>query len=196
MKDLKHIKQIIEVCLLSASDPLTLEQISLCFDGEINKLTLEQIIFELGNDYKNKGVELLNLNGNYRFRTKIEFQPYLNKLYQTREARYSRSIMETLAIIAYRQPVTRGEIEEIRGVTVNSNAVTTLFDRGWIEVVGFKPVPGKPELLATTTQFLMDLGINSLEDLPPLPQIEETFKNDTEFIAAVHKEELLQNERN
>jgi len=181
-QDLAHIKQVIEVCLLSASDPLTLEQISLCFDGEVKTLTLEQLIFELGQEYKNKGIELLLLNGSYRFRTKLEFQPYLNKLYQTRGARYSRSVMETLAIIAYRQPITRGEIEEIRGVTVNSSAISTLFERGWIEVVGNKPVPGKPELLATTKQFLADLSISSLEELPPLPKIEETFSSKEDLI--------------
>lgn len=170
--NLTHIEAVIEVCLLTATEPISLEQLSRVFDNGINNEILINIIDKLKSRYNSSGLELLNLASGYRFRSKLEFQPYLNKLYQIKPPRYSRAIMETLAIIAYRQPVTRGEIEEIRGVSVNSAAIQTILDRGWVEVIGQKQVPGRPDLLATTTKFLEEFGINSLQDLPPLPYID------------------------
>ncbi|AUR52760.1 SMC-Scp complex subunit ScpB [Aquella oligotrophica] len=174
---LSHIKKVIEACLLTATDVIAIDQLLDVFDNQISEDTVRLIVEELASEYTDSGIELITLASGYRFRSRPEFQSYLNKLYNTKPARYSRAVMETLAIIAYRQPVTRGEIENLRGVAVNSNIVQLLFDRNWIEVVGHKQLPGKPELLATTRQFLDDMGIQSLEELPPLPNINETFLN-------------------
>ena len=175
--ELAQLKKIIEACLLTANDILDLEQLASIFDQQVPKPTLELIIAEIQHDYHERGIELLKIASGYRFRSKPEYQSYLNKLYPSKPARYSRAVMETLAIIAYRQPLTRGEIETIRGVAINSNSIQTLFDRGWIEVVGHKQLPGKPELLATTNKLLDDLAIQTLEELPPLPEIEESFNH-------------------
>ncbi len=177
MSQLNHIKKVVEACLLTANDIIDHEQLTQVFDNQISSDTISLVIEEIKADYNERGIELLKVASGYRFRSRPEYQSYLNKLYQTKPARYSRAVMETLAIIAYRQPVTRGEIENIRGVAINSNIIQTLFDRGWIEVVGHKQLPGKPELLATTAKFLDDLAIQSLEELPPLPNIEESFHN-------------------
>lgn len=181
--DLTHIEKVIEVCLLTATDPISLNQLSTTFDNAISEDILHGIINNLKIRYNDSGLELLTLSSGYRFRSKIEFQPYLNKLYQIKPPRYSRAVMETLAIIAYRQPVTRGEIEDIRGVSVNSAILQTLLERGWIEVIGQKQIPGRPELLATTTKFLEEFSISSLQDLPPLPYIDTTqFKAEDDLI--------------
>lgn len=181
---LSHIKKVIEACLLTATDVIAIDQLLDVFDNQISEDTVRLIIEELASEYTDTGIELITLASGYRFRSRPEFQSYLNKLYNTKPARYSRAVMETLAIIAYRQPVTRGEIENLRGVAINSNIVQLLFDRNWIEVVGHKQLPGKPELLATTNQFLDDMGIQSLEELPPLPNINETFLN--------HEQDLIE----
>lgn len=181
---LSHIKKVIEACLLTATDVIAIDQLLDVFDNQISEDTVRLIIEELASEYTDSGIELITLASGYRFRSRPEFQSYLNKLYNTKPARYSRAVMETLAIIAYRQPVTRGEIENLRGVAINSNIVQLLFDRNWIEVVGHKQLPGKPELLATTKQFLDDMGIQSLEELPPLPNINETFLN--------HEQDLIE----
>lgn len=174
---LSHIKKVIEACLLTATDVIGVDQLLDVFDNQISEDTVKLIVDELASEYTDSGIELITVASGYRFRSRPEFQSYLNKLYNTKPARYSRAVMETLAIIAYRQPVTRGEIENLRGVAINSNIVQLLFDRNWIEVVGHKQLPGKPELLATTNQFLDDMGIQSLEELPPLPNINEAFIN-------------------
>jgi segregation and condensation protein B len=146
------------VCLLTATDPLTLEQLSGVFNDTFSFERLTDIINQISQRYANSGLELLNLSTGFRFRSKIEF-------------------------IAYRQPVTRGEIEDIRGVTLNSTAIQTILERGWIEVIGQKQIPGRPELLATTTKFLEDFGISSLHELPLLPSIDNTqFASDDDII--------------
>lgn len=197
MSQLNHIKKVVEACLLTANDIIDQEQLANVFDHQISNDTLALIIDEIAGDYAESGIELIKVASGYRFRSRPEYQSYLNKLYQTKPARYSRAVMETLAIIAYRQPVTRGEIENIRGVAINSNIIQTLFDRGWIEVVGHKQLPGKPELLATTAKFLDDLGIRSLEALPPLPNIEESFHNkDQDLIEEYDSQKELNNDNN
>ena len=195
---LTHIKKVVEACLLTANDIIDINQLLAVFDEQINHATLEVIIDELQQDYAERGIELLKIASGYRFRSRPEYQGYINKLYQTKPSRYSRATMETLAIIAYRQPVTRGEIENIRGVAINSNIVQTLFDRGWVEVIGHKQLPGKPELLATTKKFLDDLALQSLEQLPPLPNIEEAFVNNAnqDLIAQYDTQKELNNEPN
>jgi len=174
MHQLSHIKNVIEACLLSASDIIDHEQLAAVFDHQISHERIRLIIDEISADYNQRGIELLKVASGYRFRSKPEYQSYLNKLYATKPARYSRAVMETLAIIAYRQPVTRGEIENLRGVAVNSLIIQTLFERGWIEVIGHKQLPGRPELLATTHKFLDDLGVQALDELPPLPNLQES----------------------
>ena len=174
MQQLSHIKNVIEACLLSASDIIDHEQLAAVFDHQISHERIRLIIDEISADYNQRGIELLKVASGYRFRSKPEYQSYLNKLYATKPARYSRAVMETLAIIAYRQPVTRGEIENLRGVAVNSLIIQTLFERGWIEVIGHKQLPGRPELLATTHKFLDDLGVQNLDELPPLPNLQES----------------------
>ncbi len=168
--NLSEIESIIEACLLTATTTITVSQLLHIFDNQVDELLIQQAINNLQLKYSNSGIELINIVNGYRFRSPPEFQPYLNKLYQIKPPKYSRATMETLAIIAYRQPVTRGEIEDIRGVAVNTNAIQTLMERGWIEVIGYKQLPGKPELLATTNKMLQDLGLNSLEDLPKVDE--------------------------
>ena len=186
MSNTTQIKRVIEACLLTANDIVDLKQLHSIFDNQLSDTVLINILTEIAQDYAERGVELIKIASGYRFRSRLEFQSYINKLNNTKPARYSRAVMETLSIIAYRQPVTRGEIEEIRGVTINSGIVQALFDRGWIEVVGHKQLPGKPELLATTARFLDDLAINSLEDLPPLPNIENTYSNPAQDLIEEH----------
>ena len=163
---LDYVTKVIEACLLTANVAITLPQLVDLFDNQISESEIKKIIINLIEKYTESGIELISTNNGYRFRSCPQFQHYINKLNQIKPPKYSRSIMETLAIIAYKQPVTRGEIEEIRGVTVNSNIIQTLTDRGWIEIIGYKQIPVKPELLATTKKLLEDLGIESIENLP------------------------------
>ncbi len=173
--EIGHIKKILEACLLSASEVLSLQQLSKVFPQQLELNDLQQALEDLALDYAERGVELVTTAGGYRFRTRPEFQVYINQLYPPRSVRYTRALMETLAIIAYRQPVTRGEIEDLRGVGLNPSIIQTLLERAWIEVVGQKQVPGKPELFATTSKFLADLGLDELSQLPALPQLEYNF---------------------
>lgn len=166
--NLDHVIKVIEACLLTSNSTISSSQLVDIFDKNIPQSVIERLIFNLQQKYKDSGIELISVAGGYRFRSRLEYQTYINKLYSIKPPKYSRSVMEILAIIAYKQPVTRGDIEEIRGVAVNSNAIQALNERGWIEVIGHKQVPGKPELLATTNKLLEDLGISSLQDLPQL----------------------------
>jgi segregation and condensation protein B len=169
--ELSHIRQIIDVCLTTATEALTIEQLALAFDNNVELSVIKTVMAQLEEEYKARGLELMCLNGAYRLRSQLEYQQYLSKVYKLKPAKYSRAVLETIAIIAYRQPITRNEIEDIRGVAVNSSIVQTLIERGWIEGVGHKEVPGKPELLATTSKFLADLGLSQLAELPALPNI-------------------------
>ena len=146
------------------------------FDEELGADTLRRLLDELREDWTGQGVELVNLASGWRFQTRPEFQPYLERLQPDKPPRYSRAVMETLAIIAYRQPVTRGDIEDIRGVTVSPKIIQALEARGWIDVVGHRDTPGRPALYATTKSFLDDLGLRSLQELPPLEEIAKTLE--------------------
>src|SRR6202142_4425274 len=161
-------KTVLETALLAAQEPLMLAELRRLFEEDIGADTLRRLLDELREAWQGRGVELVNLASGWRFQTRPEFQQYLERLSQDKPPRYSRAVLETLAIIAYRQPVTRGDIEEIRGVTVNTQVVKQLEDRGWIEVIGHRDVPGRPALYATTRQFLDDLGLKALDELPPL----------------------------
>ena len=161
-------RTIIEAALLSAPQPLSVSELRRLFDDEIGADTVRGMLADIAEAWSDRGLRLVALAGGWRFQTSPEASAHIARLNPDKPARYSRAAMETLAIIAYRQPVTRGDIEEIRGVTVSSNVIKTLEDRGWIETIGHKDVIGRPALLATTRQFLDDLGLRSLEQLPPL----------------------------
>ena len=169
-------KRILEAALLAAPEPLGATELKRLFDGELGVDAIRKLLAELAEDWQGRAVELVSLSTGWRFQTRAEFQPYLDKMLPEKAPRYSRAVMETLAIIAYRQPVTRGDIEDIRGVTVSSQIIQTLETRGWIDVVGHRETPGRPALYATTTKFLDDLGLRSLEELPPLEEIAKTLQ--------------------
>jgi segregation and condensation protein B len=169
--NLAEIKRVLETVLLSGSSPMTLAELKKVFPVELNNELLRLALEELRDDWQGRGVELVQLAEGWRFQTRLEYQQYLDRLNPEKPPRYSRATLETLAVIAYRQPVTRGDVEEIRGVAVNTQIVKTLEERGWIEVVGHKEVPGRPGLYATTKQFLSDLGLRALAELPPLPEL-------------------------
>ncbi|HWW03960.1 SMC-Scp complex subunit ScpB [Collimonas sp.] len=170
-------KKVLETALLCAHEPLSLNDLKKLYavagedDGEINADTIKSMLEELRSDWADKGIEVVALSTGWRFQSRPEMKIYLERLNPEKPPKYSRATMETLAIIAYRQPVTRGDIEEIRGVTVNSQTVKMLEERGWIEAIGHRDVPGRPALFATTKQFLDDLGLTSLDQLPPLQQV-------------------------
>ncbi len=166
--DTQHAKLVLEAALLAAQEPLPASELNKLFDDALDKAALEAILLELQNDWQTKSVELVLVANGWRFQTKPDYKIYLDKLNPETAPKYSRSVLETLAIIAYKQPVTRGDIENIRGVTVASDIVKKLEDRGWIEVIGHRDVPGRPALFATTKDFLNDLGLRALSDLPPL----------------------------
>lgn len=168
--NLKEIKLVLETALLVGQEPLSLHGLKKLFDFDLGTDILRKLLEELRQDWTGRGVELVSVATGWRFQVRAEYQKYLDRLNPEKPPRYSRAVMETLAIIAYKQPVTRGDIEDIRGVTVSSQVIKTLEQRGWIDVVGHRDVPGRPALLATTRQLLDDLGLLSLEELPQLEQ--------------------------
>ena len=176
MHSLSEAKRILEAALLAAQEPLGIAERKRLFDGEVSADALRRLLDELAEEWSGRAVELASVASGWRFQTRAEFQPYLGRLFPERPPRYSRAVMETLAIVAYRQPVTRGDIEEIRGVVVSSSIIQALEARGWIDVVGHRETPGRPALYATTRKFLDDLGLRSLEELPPLEEIARTLQ--------------------
>ncbi|HEY0821779.1 MAG TPA: SMC-Scp complex subunit ScpB [Rhizobacter sp.] len=161
-------KRVLETALICAQQPLPLKDMRTLFAEELGPDSLRALLDELTRDWEGKGVELVALSTGWRFQSRPEMRDYLDRLNPEKPPKYSRAVMETLAIIAYRQPVTRGDIEDIRGVTVSSQIVKQLEDRGWIDAIGYREAPGRPALYATTKQFLDDLGLASLEQLPTL----------------------------
>ena len=166
-----EIKRILETALLTSTEPLPLSELKKLFDEDLSTEILRRLLEELRNDWEGKGVELVNVASGWRFHARPEMQRFLDRLNPQKPPRYSRAVLETLAIIAYRQPVTRGDIEEIRGVSVSSQILKALEARGWIGAVGHRDVPGRPVLYATTACFLNDLNLRSLEELPPLEEL-------------------------
>lgn len=162
-----EFKQILEAALLTAGQPLSLDEMLKLFAGRMERTTLRMLLDELKNDWSEKTLELVQVATGYRFQAKSQFSEFIVRLSPERQPKYSRAVMETLAIIAYRQPVTRGDIEQIRGVAVNPNVMRQLQERDWIDVVGQREVPGRPSLYATTKHFLDDLNLRSLSELPP-----------------------------
>lgn len=166
--DVAELACIVEAALLASTAPLDMTHLRRLFDDTVAADEILQAITHLQERWQNRGCELLELADGWRFRTHAKIQPHLDRLNPDKPPRYSRAVMETLAIIAYRQPVTRGDIEDIRGVTVATQVIRTLEERGWIDTVGHRETPGRPALYATTRQFLDDLGLRSLAELPPL----------------------------
>lgn len=176
--DVVHLKRIIEVALLTTPEPLSLTELKKLSDAPVENHIIENILEQLAQECASSGVELNRVANGWRFRACPEMQPYLDRLSPQKPPRYSRAVMETLAIIVYRQPVTRGDIEEIRGVAVSSQILKTLEARSWIDVVGTRDTPGKPELFATTKQLLDDLNLRSLQELPPLEEMSNLLEHD------------------
>jgi segregation and condensation protein B len=169
--ELAEVKLILETALLASQEPLSLGELRRLFDETLSGDTIRSILEELRAEWEGRGVELVAAASGWRFRTRPKYQQYLDRLNPQKPPHYSRAVLETLAIIAYRQPVTRGDIEQIRGVTVSGNIIKSLEMRGWIDVVGHREVPGRPALYATTKTFLDDLNLRSLEELPPLADL-------------------------
>lgn len=167
-----EIKRILEAALLTSQDALPLSELKKLFNGELSAEVLRRLLEELRQDWEGKGVALVSIAGGWRFHARPEMQEFLDRLNPQKPPRYSRAVLETLSIIAYRQPVTRGDIEEIRGVAVSGPVLKTLESRGWIAIVGNRDVPGRPALYATTPNFLNDLNLRSIEELPPLDELE------------------------
>ena len=161
-------KRVLETALICAAAPMPIPEMRALFNGEVGTDTLRRMLDELTQDWEGRGVELVALASGWRFQSRPEMREYLDRLHPEKPPKYSRAALETLAIVAYRQPVTRGDIEDIRGVTVSSQIVKQLEDRGWIESIGYREAPGRPALYATTRQFLDDLGLSSLDQLPAI----------------------------
>jgi segregation and condensation protein B len=181
-------KRVLETALLCASAPLPLSDMRALFDGEVGSDTLRRLLDDLVHDWQDRGVELVALASGWRFQSRPELRAYLDRLHPEKPPKYSRAALEMLAIVAYRQPVTRGDIEDIRGVTVSSQIVKQLEDRGWIEAIGYREAPGRPALYATTKQFLDDLGLASLDQLPP---IDGSGDSGAQALAALQQEPTL-----
>jgi segregation and condensation protein B len=163
-----HNKRVIETALLCAQEPLTVADLTRLFAEDVATSEIDDALLELQKAWEDKGMELVHIATGWRFQSRLAMREYLDRLTPEKPPKYSRAVMETLAIIAYRQPVTRGEIEEIRGVAVSSNVMKQLEDRGWVEVIGHKETVGRPGLYATTKQFLDDLSLTNLQSLPML----------------------------
>jgi len=182
--DTVEAKKVLETALLCAREPLSIHSLKKLYvetDDQGNALgagvgadTIKELLEELWQDWQGRGIEVVSLSSGWRFQSRPEMKLYLERLNPEKPQKYSRATLETLAIIAYRQPVTRGDIEEIRGVAVNSQTIKMLEDRGWVDTVGYRDVIGRPALLGTTRQFLDDLGLESLSQLPPLQQLSDT----------------------
>lgn len=171
LSDPAHIKRVLEAALLSSAEPLPVADLRKMFDEEVGPDVIRRMLEELRTEWAEKGAELVNVASGWRLQVRPDYQKFLDRLNPQKPPKYSRAVLETLAIIAYRQPVTRGDIEEIRGVTVSSGILKALEARGWIDEVGHREVPGRPVLYSTTRTFLDDLNLRSLDELPPLEDL-------------------------
>jgi segregation and condensation protein B len=179
LPDMEQLKLVLETALLTSTEPLPVSELKKLSDTPVDNRQTEALLEELAQSWQGRGVELSCVASGWRFRAKPEMQQYLDRLNPQKTPRYSRAVLETLAIIAYHQPVTRGDIEEIRGVAVSPQILKTLEARGWVEVVGTRDSPGKPELFATTRQLLDDLNLRALQELPSLQEIGALLEQDT-----------------
>jgi segregation and condensation protein B len=171
-----QVKRVLEAALLSSSEPLTVPQLKRLFSGQVDADNIRKVLDELKGEWAERSIELTTVASGWRFRVKPEYQEFIDRISSDKAPRYSRAVLETLAIVAYRQPVTRGDIEEIRGVAVSPATLKALEERGWIESVGHRETPGRPALFATTRKFLDDLNLRSLEELPPLDELQSALE--------------------
>jgi segregation and condensation protein B len=169
--DIEQIKRALEAALLSSPEPIPVADLRKIFDADYGAEVIRRVLEELKSDWLERGAELVNVASGWRFQVRPEFQNQLDRLNPQRPPRYSRAVLETLAIISYKQPVTRGDIEDVRGVSVSSNILRVLEARGWIDIVGHRESPGRPALFSTTRAFLDDLNLRSLDELPPLEEL-------------------------
>jgi segregation and condensation protein B len=200
----EDLKVVLEAALLAAVEPLSLADLKRMFhqdapeqeapDQGLGNDVLRRALDELRAQWHGRGVELVQVADGWRFQTRPEMQPWLSRLKNEKPPRYSRAVLETLAIIAYRQPVTRGDIEDVRGVSVNPNIIKTLEERGWIEAIGHRDVPGRPALFGTTGHFLSDLGLRTLSELPPLEELGNLVTPDETALIPELRGELLDND--
>jgi segregation and condensation protein B len=176
---LEKLKNILEAVLMAADKPMTVQQLDAIFDGDEDRPTRDEIrkgLLELADDYTDRGFELKQVASGFRIQVKQDFAEWVGRLWEEKPARYTRALLETMSLIAYRQPITRGEIEEVRGVSVSSNIIRTLQEREWIKVLGHKDVPGKPALYGTSREFLDYFNLKSLDELPSLAEIKDLDK--------------------
>lgn len=175
MQDERNLVLILEALLLAADQPLSVDQLFRFFmsEGGVTKKDVRAALDQLGEQTRDRAVELREVAGGFRLQVRAEYSDWVGKLWQEKPPKYSRALLETLALVCYRQPVTRGEIEEIRGVSLSPTIIKTLLERGWVREVGVKEVPGRPALLGTTQQFLDDFNLKSLDELPTLPEIKD-----------------------
>jgi segregation and condensation protein B len=181
--DIVHVKRVLEAALLSTPEALTVQQLKRLFGGEVDADNIRKVLDELKDEWAERSIELTSVASGWRFRVKPDYQKFLDRIATEKPPRYSRAVLETLAIIAYRQPVTRGDIEEVRGVAVSPPTLNALSERGWIETVGHRETPGRPAIFATTKKFLDDLNLRSLEELPPLDELQQALEPATATLA-------------
>jgi len=181
--DIAHVKRVLEAALLSSTEPLSVQALRRLFSGQVSADNLRKTLDELREEWTGRAIELTAVASGWRFRVKPEYQVHLDKITNEKPPRYSRAVLETLAIIAYRQPVTRGDIEEVRGVAVSPATLKALEERGWIEAVGHRETPGRPALFATTRKFLDDLNLRSLEELPALEELQSALEPQPQLAA-------------
>jgi segregation and condensation protein B len=181
--DIAHVKRVLEAALLSSSEPLSVQQLKRLFGGEVAADNIRKVLDELKGEWSERSIELTAVASGWRFRVKPEYQEFLDRIGNEKPPRYSRAVLETLAIIAYRQPVTRGDIEDVRGVAVSPPTLKALEERGWIETVGHRETPGRPALFATTRKFLDDLNLRSLEELPGLEELQSALEPAPNLVA-------------
>jgi len=188
----EQLKRIFEGAIMASGQPMSIERLIELFDEEQqpSKETVREILMELAQDYANHSIELKELASGFTFQVKAEYSPWISKIWEERPGRYSRALLETLALIAYRQPITRAEIEDIRGVAVSSHIIKTLQEREWVRIVGYRDVPGKPGLYATTRQFLDHFNLKTLDELPPLTAITQLPEGDIATLSGQVQEEL------
>lgn len=181
--DLAQVKRVLEAALLSTAEPLTVQQLKRLFGGKVDADNIRKVLDELKGEWSDRSIELTTVASGWRFRVKPEYQEFLDRISSEKPPRYSRAVLETLAIVAYRQPVTRGDIEDVRGVAVSPATLKALEERGWIETIGHRETPGRPALFATTRKFLDDLNLRSLEELPPLEELQSALEPAPNLVA-------------
>src|SRR5260370_11985557 len=188
LSDRAQIKRVLEAALLSSAEPLPVADLRKMFDEEVGSDVIRRLLEELSTEWAEKGAVLVNVASGWRFQVRPDYQKFLDRLSPQKPPKYSKAVLETLAIIAYRQPVTRGDIEEIRGVTVSSGILKALEVRGWIDEVGHREVPGRPVLYSTTRTFLDDLNLRSLDELPPLEDLASLVEAELPAVPEQHLE--------